>query len=55
MIWGERDPALSSGLLKGMEEVAPRLRIHRIPEARHWVQNEAPEEVNRVLIGFLQE
>lgn len=54
VIWGERDPALSIGLLDGLEQVAPRVTVHRIPDAGHWVQNEAPDEVNRVLISFLR-
>lgn len=55
VIWGEKDPALGSFLLEGLERFAPRVRIHRIPESSHWVQNEAPEEVNRVLLQFLGE
>lgn len=55
MIWGERDPALGNFLLEGTERFAPRLRIHRIPHASHWVQNEAPEEVNAALLAFLRE
>ena len=54
VIWGERDPALGVELLERLDELAPRVRIHRIRDAAHWVQNEAPEEVNRVLLGFLQ-
>jgi pimeloyl-ACP methyl ester carboxylesterase len=54
VIWGERDPALSLTLLEGLHEMVPRLHIHRIPGSSHWVQNEAPEEVNRVLLGFLK-
>ena len=50
---GERDPALGVELLDGLEQVIPRLRIHRIPDAAHWVQNEAAEEVNRVVVEFL--
>jgi epoxide hydrolase 4 len=53
VIWGDRDPALSTLLLNGLERVVPRLSIHRIPDAGHWVQNEAPDEVNRVLVDFL--
>lgn len=53
VIWGERDPALSTGLLEGLERHVPRLRVHRIPQATHWVQNEAPDEVNRTLLEFL--
>src|SRR4051812_12819517 len=54
VIWGEKDPALGVELLEGLEEVAPRVRIHRIPEVGHWVQNEAADEVNRVMISFLK-
>jgi epoxide hydrolase 4 len=54
VIWGERDPALGVELLEGLERVAPRVRVHRIPRASHWVQNEAPDEVNRVLLDFLR-
>jgi pimeloyl-ACP methyl ester carboxylesterase len=53
VIWGDRDPALGPGLLEGLEKVAPHVRVHRIADAGHWVQNEAPEEVNRVLTSFL--
>ena len=54
VIWGERDPALGVQLLDGIERFAPRARVHRIPHASHWVQNEAPEEVNRLLLDFLR-
>jgi pimeloyl-ACP methyl ester carboxylesterase len=53
VIWGELDPALGVELLEGLDRVAPRVRVHRIPDASHWVQNEAPDEVNRVLTEFL--
>jgi pimeloyl-ACP methyl ester carboxylesterase len=53
VIWGERDPALTVGLLDGLETVAPRVQVHRIPDAGHDVQNEAPQEVNQVLMDFL--
>lgn len=53
VIWGERDPALGVFLLDGVARFAPRVRIHRIPQASHWVQNEAPDEVNRALLAFL--
>ncbi len=54
VVWGEQDPALGVELLEGLERVAPRARVHRIPHASHWVQNEAPDEVNRVMIDFLR-
>ncbi len=54
VIWGDRDQALTSRLLEGIERYAPRLQIHRIPYASHWVQSEAAREVNEVLVEFLR-
>lgn len=53
IIWGEEDVALNLGLLNGLEKYAPNLNIHRIPNCGHWVQNEAADEVNQVLLRFL--
>jgi len=53
IIWGMRDPALGAYLLDGVERFAPHAQIHRIEDASHWVQNEAPAEVNRVMLDFL--
>jgi pimeloyl-ACP methyl ester carboxylesterase len=54
VIWGDRDRALSRHLLDDIESVAPLVEVHHIPDAGHWVQNEAPDEVNRMLLNFLQ-
>jgi pimeloyl-ACP methyl ester carboxylesterase len=53
VIWGERDPALGTELLDGLEHYVPRVKVHRMPQVSHWVQNEAPEEFNRMLIQYL--
>ena len=55
MIWGEKEPALVPEVLEGLEGVAPRVRVHRLPGVSHWVQSEAPDEVSRVLVEFLTE
>jgi pimeloyl-ACP methyl ester carboxylesterase len=55
VIWGERDRALETQLLDGIEGVGRNVRVHRIPDAGHFVHSEAPEEVNRVLLDFLRE
>ncbi|MEO8997338.1 MAG: alpha/beta hydrolase, partial [Nitrosospira sp.] len=54
VIWGELDPALGLELLDGLNDVAPHVRIYRIPDSSHWVQNEAPAEVNQALVDFLK-
>jgi pimeloyl-ACP methyl ester carboxylesterase len=54
VVWGELDPALGIGLIDRLDRVAPKVRVYRIPDASHWVQNEAPDEVNRALVDFLR-
>lgn len=53
VIWGELDVALTTGLLNGLERYATDLRIERMTDVGHWVQNEAPGEVTRLLLEFL--
>lgn len=53
VIWGENDIALDIHLLDGMEEWVPDLTLHRLPGISHWVQQDAPEEVNRLLAQWL--
>lgn len=54
VLWGDRDPALDPVVLTGLDAVAPRLQIVRFPDVGHWIQNEAPEEVNPLLTAFLR-
>ena len=54
LIWAEDDFALGKSLTVGLEKWLPNLRIHYIPDCGHWVQNEAPDEVNEQLLGFLK-
>ena len=53
VIWGERDDALLTGNLVGLDAFVPDLTIHRIPEGTHWVVHEFPEEVSRLIRGFI--
>jgi len=53
VIWGEQDRALLTGNLDGLERFVPDLTVERIPEGSHWVVNEHPERVNRLIRGFL--
>jgi pimeloyl-ACP methyl ester carboxylesterase len=52
LLWGERDRYLGPRLTEGLEAWVPRLRVERL-HASHWVQRDAPDEVNRLLIDFL--
>ena len=53
LIWGEKDRYLGLDLTEGLEAWVPDLRVERIPDASHWIQNDVPDVVNRLLVEFL--
>ena len=55
VIWGMRDFALTPHCLEGLEKWLPRVRIDRLPNAGHFVQQEAPSEVSAILLRELRE
>lgn len=55
LIWGERDPVFIRATTENFNEWVPDLRIERIAEAGHFVQSDAPEKVNALLLQFLHE
>lgn len=54
VIWGEKDTALLTQNLAGLDEFVPQLTIKRIPEGSHWVIHEKPAEVNTTIRDFIQ-
>jgi len=54
VIWGEKDTALLTGNLLGLEEYVPDLTIKRIPDGSHWVIHEQPEIVNKYIKEFIK-
>jgi pimeloyl-ACP methyl ester carboxylesterase len=54
LIWGEQDIALDVAMTYGLEAWVPNIRIERIPDSGHWVQQEKPELVNQLITEFLQ-
>jgi epoxide hydrolase 4 len=54
LIWGERDRYLGIGMTEGLTRWVPNLQVVRIPNASHWVQNDAPARVNELLLDFLR-
>jgi pimeloyl-ACP methyl ester carboxylesterase len=53
VIWGERDTALLTGNLDGLEQYVPTLTVERIPDGTHWVIHEQPERVNAAIRAFV--
>ena len=54
LIWGDRDPVFHKEMTEDFGEWVPNLRVEHIPEAGHFVQTDAPEKVNALLIDFLK-
>ena len=53
VVWGERDVALDLICLDGTERYVRDLTLRRLPGVSHWVQQDAPEQVNGLLRAFL--
>lgn len=53
VLWGTRDRYLGIELARPSLELCTRGELVEIDEATHWVQHDAPDEVNRRLIDFL--
>lgn len=57
IIWGEADTLCFPSIDPRVDEVRaamPDIRIDAIPGAGHWVQYDAADEVNRVLLEFMK-
>lgn len=53
VIWGLKDAALPPRLLERLRQALPGAEVHALPNVGHWPQEEAPQEVTRLLDGFL--
>ena len=55
MICAENDPILIPQSAEGMEKYIPDLTTRLIKNCGHWTQQEQPDEVNRLILEFLQD
>jgi pimeloyl-ACP methyl ester carboxylesterase len=53
-VMAENDIVLRPSLADGMETFVPDLEKHLIKDCGHWTQAEKPEELNRVITGWLK-
>lgn len=55
-VWSSRDIALSESQMIATEKyMAAPWRYYRVDGARHWLQLDAPDTVNRLILSFLEE
>jgi pimeloyl-ACP methyl ester carboxylesterase len=49
LLWGEDDIYLRPQLASGNEAFVKDLTVHRLPGVSHWIQQDAPDTVNRMV------
>jgi epoxide hydrolase 4 len=55
VIWGDKDRYLRKEMAEPPKDLVPNARVVHLPHATHWVQNDATDEVNRLLLDFVRE
>nr|WP_026099013.1 alpha/beta hydrolase [Oscillatoria sp. PCC 10802] len=56
VLWGEEDFLWSQKLTEGLEKlISAPFKLKFIPQCGHWIQQEAPDTVNRELLSFLRQ
>jgi pimeloyl-ACP methyl ester carboxylesterase len=53
MLWGEADDVLTRSLAEGTERYVEKLTLRYLPGVSHWIQEEAPDEVNAQIEAWL--
>lgn len=53
LIWGEREPVFLRATTENFHEWVPDARVAIVADAGHFVQEDAPEEVNRLLLEWV--
>jgi haloalkane dehalogenase len=53
VIWGLGDPVFHRGFLEGWRERVPGAEVHAFDDASHWVVDEAPDRIVRLMREFL--
>lgn len=55
VIWGDKDRVLGSEMAAPPKHLVPNARVVHLPASSHWVQNDAPDKVNELLLAFVRE
>ena len=53
MIMAENDHVMPPSAADGMEKIIPDLEKYLVRDSGHWTQQEKPDEVNRLMLHWL--
>jgi pimeloyl-ACP methyl ester carboxylesterase len=53
VIWGMNDPVLMPVLLNGLQDLVPKLTVHKVEGAGHGIVREQPELVSRLIADYV--
>jgi len=53
IVWGMRDPVLPDSVLRWWQEIYPHATVHRIENASHFLQEDAPQQIGRYISDFI--
>ena len=53
VLWGEDDAYLTTNMADPPTRLVPNCTVVKIPDATHWVMNDASDEVNERLVSFV--
>lgn len=52
VVIGDSDAFVYPNSFKGIGRVAAKASVHFLPDCSHWIQQDAPDDVNRLLRSF---
>ena len=55
IVWGMLDPVLPGSVLHWWQDIFPYATVHRIENASHFLQEDAPDQFGRYISDFIAE
>ena len=55
LIWGMKDPIFPEKMISWWQKIYPNIEVHRIEEASHFLQEDAPDKIISIIQNFLRQ
>lgn len=53
IVWGMLDPVLPDSVLRWWQDIYPQAMVHRIQNASHFLQEDAPQQIGKYMSDFI--